>query len=60
MPVVRKEHLRRNPCSARRSAVTCAKVANSESERCRRRRKTRQVMKNQRSDSPGAEAVICA
>jgi hypothetical protein len=43
--------VRRNLCSARRSAITCAQVANSESERCRRRGKTRQVMKNQRSDS---------
>jgi hypothetical protein len=43
--------VRRNLCSARRSAITCAKMANSESERCRRGGKTRQVMKNQRSDS---------
>ena len=42
--------VRRNLCSARRSAITCPKVGNSESERCRRRGKTRQVMKNQRSD----------
>ena len=52
VPVVREEHPggRRNLCSARRSAITCPKVGNSESERCRRRGKTRQVMKNQRSD----------
>jgi hypothetical protein len=43
--------MRRNLCWARRSVTTCAKMANSESERCRRRGKTQQVMKNQRSDS---------
>jgi hypothetical protein len=43
--------VRRNLCSARRSAITCAKVANSESETCRRRGQTRQMMKNQRPDS---------
>jgi hypothetical protein len=43
--------VRRNLCWARRSAITSAKAANSESERCRRRGKSRQVMKNQRSDS---------
>jgi hypothetical protein len=54
MPVVREEHqaVRRNRFSARRSAITCAKLANSELERCRRRGKTRQVMMNHRSDSP--------
>jgi hypothetical protein len=40
-----------NRCSARCSAITWAKVANSESERCRRRGKTRQVINSQRSDS---------
>jgi hypothetical protein len=35
----------------RPSAITCAKMANFESERCRRRGKTQRVMKNQRSDS---------
>jgi hypothetical protein len=50
-PEADTQAVRRNLCSARRSAITCVKVANSESERCRRRGKTRQVMKNQQSDS---------
>jgi hypothetical protein len=40
---------RRNLCSARRSWITCARVANSDGERVCRRSNGRQEIKNQRS-----------
>jgi hypothetical protein len=53
MGIIKKQEVTVRKSEEKNSNVagTCAKVANSKPERCRRRGKTRQVMKNQLSDS---------